>query len=172
MADTYTPYYNLRKQDPNTIADITEVNGNFDILDTTVKARADEITALTSRVTSLESSPPGAIVNPTCTPQAGFSIVATNVRAVKRYGVAMFDITLTRTGATLGPGNIGNLNMFQLNAAWKPILPAMLHNSAYGGLGEAWLDNGAGWGVLTALGLAWTQNGTFSFCSTYILATP
>lgn len=46
MADTFTPFLNLTKPDPNGLAEVSELNGDFDIIDTfasTTDSRLDAI---------------------------------------------------------------------------------------------------------------------------------
>lgn len=48
MADTFTPFLNLTKPDPNGLAEVSELNGDFDIIDTfasTTDGRLDVVEA-------------------------------------------------------------------------------------------------------------------------------
>jgi hypothetical protein len=146
---TPTANYGFIKDAPTQLYDVAVVNANLDAIDTTIKARETNTTALTTRVTTLEQkfTTNNGIVyyaNTLFTAATGWSIVDEDVHA---WGpMVHVSIVFKRTGAKItagADGNVGNtriLNWQGTRGNWVPVRPAGIAPSYTGCLYGAYID--------------------------------
>lgn len=108
-----------------------------------------------------------AVSTGVATAASGWTVASALFR--KRNGVAMLNLGLTRTGATITAGNITNVTACTLNAGFRPIAESAAISGPTGPLASAYI-NAAGSVVITALGTDLASGSGLDINATFILA--
>ena len=128
---TFTTNYNLRKPATSDLVDVTtDLNANFDTIDTEIKEAQDSSVALDLRVDSLETKTAGEAELTTIaalTPAvlgADWTVTAISFYRIGRMRFVSFQVTYG--GATITPSAAGNIIdtsiITGLPVAWRPVL--------------------------------------------------
>lgn len=125
------------------------------------------ITNLTTRVTALEADTGWVSSVSGLTAAAGFSITGFVVR--KKDDLVAVQINCTRTGAALSAGNIANVNVVNLPAAWTPAQSnGALQGGPSGGSHACYASSG-GAIVMTYTTSGFATGAAFNIMGTYLL---